>query len=845
MFYKLFFPVLLILLSVAVTALPKVSYTKLSDEAKKTGQLDYYNNAETTDGSIVTESYVLNYSMPKTVRAYDSVPIDYTLIRKPGAPALYKYVSAVAGEDVKRSKGRPLYNMALPGNLKVNIEYLGNISADYDDTNYPYLTPNPREAKPLDYIPLKRYDFLESTTAKAADCVWFKFRVTNTGNTILSPEGFGRDYAFASIMKVNDKGENEWDDIARTINLYERHLDYIYPGESWTCWVQFCTDKFFGWPGRNLVEGKYKISFNMIYKYNREYNYELNVWHGKDFAVLEFPITVKKEAEITPIKVRSVNVEKNNKMPIYLSKFEEFMTSFDYYDAENNEDKISDTMYLQVAPWTKDVVIKLILGDDIIKAARVPVNINLDNLDIKYNPDNPMVIQHADGSNEPAIVAMAMPGMRTNFQLGPYPELHMENDIAEMKALGVNLIANTSGNWWMDEVSGKQQQNHILEPCKIGYRYWYDYLMRKYDMKAMGWSIYPPTGMSLFNQANEAFNLGWTHSENPNTYQSRPGIDFADPVVPKVINVWTKYIYERWGDYWFTDKTGKVSVDCEDTWGWMRMDVNLRYDLGPLGMAKFREYLKAKYITIEAVNTAWKSDFKDFEEINPDKVSNFAEQKSGAEMYNSSNPVFHDWTAAMEDFDVFRTQLRMSTYKESTRLINEYLPNAQMSVRTEGSNFIAKGNPQSADMDERHVYYSQRRNAMVYDAVKESQALHSYSDYTTMAYTLSDWRRFLKETRAAGIVPGYLPNFSSMRDILINDYYGKDYQVSYNLDAPKKGMMIQVLQSAYPIWKIMYEEGGAPGMIWSDYLCDAFAATTQKKELFLLSEEFRQSCVVK
>jgi len=825
-------------LGMCAFAVPRVTYTKISDEAVKTGQTKYYNDVKKTVGSINLDGYILNYKVPSKARAYDSIPIEYTLTRKSNREVA---IEANAFEEVERKKGKELFDLNIPGGLSVEIEYLGNITADYDTSNYPFLTPNPKEAAPLDYIPIKRYDFLESNEVKAGDCVWFQFKVTNTGDTILDPEGFSSSFGYSEIMQVDENGNDLWERPSQTINIYQRSMNYIYPGESWTLWVQFNTDRYFGWPGRQLQEGNYRVMFSMLYKYNREYNHELNVWHGREFARITVPITVTKTGGITPIEYSWQNTDiETAKMPLYFDKFEEFMSSFDFYAKEDKRTKINEKMHLQIAPWTKHVTLKLVLTEpNAIKTVDIPISVSLDNLDIKYNAQNPMVIENEQGEEEPTITIMAMPGMRTNFQLGPYPEVHMDAELAEIKSLGANLIANTSGNWWIDEASGYHEEEDILEPLKVGYRYWYDYLMRKYNMKCIGWSIYPPSHPSYFKAAKKAFNIADSYSENPSTYQNLPGIDLGDPIVPKLLGIWSKYIYERWGDLWYKDKTGKIEIDTEDTWGWMRYDVNDRMTLGTLGVKKFRAWVMDKYRSdISLVNKAWNSSFNSFEEIDPDAVNSFVEKKNNQEFYNASDPVFHDWTPAMEDLDHFRTQLRMDIYNEANEYIKEFLPNGQISIRTEGSNLIMKGNPKSKDMDERHMYYSQRRNAMVYDVVKDSKAIHTYSDYTTIPYTIEDWRRFTKETTDAGIISAPLPSFSGMRDILINNHYGKDYTVSYNLEKPSKGMFIRVLQSAFPVWRAIYEEGGATGTIWSDYLCDAYVTETQKKEIKILKERF-------
>jgi hypothetical protein len=98
----------------------------------------------------------------------------------------------------------------------------------------------------------------------------------------------------------------------------------------------------------------------------------------------------------------------------------------------------------------------------------------------------------------------------------------------------------------------------------------------------------------------------------------------------------------------------------------------------------------------------------------------------------------------------------------------------------------------------------------------------------------------MREMVSAGVVPMFLPAFNHMRDILLNQYYGLEYKTNYNLEKPSKGIMVHCLTAAYPWWKATYEEGGAPGIIWADYLCDGFATETQKRELKLLSENFKK-----
>lgn len=294
---------------------------------------------------------------------------------------------------------------------------------------------------------------------------------------------------------------------------------------------------------------------------------------------------------------------------------------------------------------------------------------------------------------------------------------------------------------------------------------------------------------------------------------------------------------------WFVTKDGRVPVDTEDTWGWLRDDNNQRYPLGPLGIKQFQDWVKAKYGSIERVNKAWGSDFKSFDQIDPQQNQGKEGSAEGQEInsglvYNNPDNVFHEWTPATEDWDVFRTELRMDIYRKANEIIRKTIPNAELALRTEGANLLVKGDPKSDSTHLRHLYYAQRRNALVYDVLKKADVLHFHSDYTTLPYTEEEWRQAMRQMTADGFIAGYVPQFDHMRDILLNDHYGREYKLHYGLDEPRQGMMIHCLSAAYPWWKATYEEGGAPGIIWSDYACDGFVTETQKRELRLLRDHF-------
>jgi hypothetical protein len=824
-----------VLVAIPATALAsepvgKVRYTALSDAARKAGRLARYEKCPVTTGKASLGGHEISFSVPKTARAYDVVPIRYTLSQPSSKRRVA--IETTAFEDTRRTQGRPLYDMAIPGDMGVKIEYLGSVCADFDQSSYIPLTADPKT--PVSpFPPFKRDPEVLSSNIRQADAAWFKFRITNTGDTILDPEGFGAVLTEPRLIKIGADGKEEW--AAGTVNQYDRFTQYLYPGDSTEMWVNFFASRF-GPKCRGLMEGDYRLDFILRYRYHRAFDWWVNIWSGKGFARLEVPIKVTSTGGEAPVESSFSVIDTDEKMPGHFEAFEEFMTSFHIHEPADKQTRREGVIYVQVAPWTKDVAVKLILTDPkAITVTRVPIKVTGETLAIKHNPNNVMVVRDG-GKEKPAIIAQEMEAMRAGFQLSPYTEDNMRARIRELKSLGVNVIANTTGGWWTHEIAGRTG----VELHSACYKYFYDVLVREAGMKVLGWSVYPPSGAPWFDHAKPLLGREIKYSTVQGGYTGPvPHVDLGDPAVPEVIAAWTRYQYDRWGDTWFVTKDGRVPVDIEDTWGWMRDDINLRHRLGPLGLAKLREWVKAKYGSIEKTNSAWGSKYASFDEIDPQADQGIeGDGIKGEPVYNKPDHVFHDWSPAVNDWDIFRTELRMQIYRKANEIMRKHIPGAELALRTEGANLTIKGDPKSDSMHWRHVYYSQRRNAMVQDVVAKANVLHFYSDYTTLPYSEEEWRQAMREMVASGIIPAFLPQFDHMRDILLNPHYGRSYQTHYGLDQPAKGMMVHCLMAAFPWWKITYEEGGAPGIIWSDHMCDGFATETQKREIKLLREQF-------
>ncbi|MBI4580784.1 MAG: beta-galactosidase, partial [Planctomycetes bacterium] len=354
-----------------------------------------------------------------------------------------------------------------------------------------------------------------------------------------------------------------------------------------------------------------------------------------------------------------------------------------------------------------------------------------------------------------------------------------------------------------------------------------------------GWGTYPFDRGTIQDIAGWITGKPWTLEQF--SFGGYQAVSHADPLLPAASAAAWLYQFHRWGDLYYQSPGGDVPISVEDTRGWLRQDVNTRFPLGTRTTQALRDWLRAKYRTIAAVNAAWGASFESFDEIDPDKdqvVNRFGHLW---EYTNPSNP-FHDWNDAVADLDTFRTELRFRNYRDVIEQVRGEIPQAAICVRTEGANVLVGGlDPGDPNPHVRHIYYSQRRCGLIAEIIQKSGVVKRHSDYTTIPYTPRELRELIAAAVSQGVVPAYLPQFDNMRDIAINARYGTEYQVHYNLPEPRKGYLMHVLTAAYPWWQATAEAGGVPGILWEDHQCDGFATETQKRELRLFKQHWRQA----
>ncbi len=825
--------------TVATANAAKIIYEPLSAEAAALGRLAKYEGAERREARIALGDLVLTVHVPAKAEAYDAVPVAY-MLAGPCGPDERVAVEIVAFEDEARRKGRDLYDLALPGNLKVRIEYLASQTGVFEPQRVTRLTESSRH---LTYPPYRLLPEVRSGTVQRGNYLFFKFRITNIGDTILDPEGFGGWMAMPQAFAVDADGTRRH--AAHTINMFERHLEYVYPGESFEQWVSFSGPGQDAAYARTLAPGRYVILYQACYRWNTEWNWAINMWGGKPWAGLEVPIEVTERGGRTPVEPREVVLDggETDRMTRYVRSLEEFMTSFRVFERGELASPQQGTVHVQVAPWTRHLVVKLIGNTPgRIKTAAVPIDVSADGLRIRPNPDNPFTVNR-NGRAEAAFCTQMMPAMRSASQLGPHPERHLRETLREAVGCGLNVICSTGGDWHLPEAYDPKA--FVGDIQAETFKHYYDVLAPEFRLPVFGWGAFPPRGP-------QARGLGELVLGRPTdvpyircdyTYSGRPQMDVAHPDFPEVYAATILFNHRRWGHTWYRTADGDVPIDIEDTWGWLRDDIHVRYCMGEHAIRRFREWLRARYGSIDRVNAAWGTSFRGFDEIDPQK-----DQPGGGTVFGNDlsrirpeytdrkNP-FHDWSPAVDDWDVFRTELRCDVYERILERLRAVIPAAQINLRTEGACIPVAVGRDSDTAHLRHVYYSQRRNALVAEVLRRRKVFKYHSDYTTMPYTESEWRLLLRELRAMGIRGIYLPQFCTARDMVLNDDYGRPFEMHYNLPAPKRAVMMHVLQAAFPVWRIQYEEGHLPGVLWEDYMCDGFVTETQKRELRLFREK--------
>ncbi len=786
----------------------KLIYTPLSNEAKRLGKLSKYNAAKKVSGTLDLGSTKVQYTIPERATAYDMIPVTYSVTSNEDEVV---HLQANAFEDAERyaSKTIPYYDCNMPGPISVELAYEGYVNG-YDNNDRPKLNADPAlDVQGVQYPSFDTTELKKSGNIQSgSNYTWFKFSYKNTGDTILDGEG---NSAFRFAPKLYKLIDGEWTYYSDNPNWYYPLLDYVYPGETGEFWVLFNAAK--GYSGSyGFDPGEYRIVIHgMMRSEHDRYLYEENQIGNRVATMATFEFTANPEGEVTTPKAvvnESPNVPDRNG---WLKDFEEFMSSYTtLYEVGSTAAK--GTMYVQLAPWTNQIVLKVLHGNKYeINRVCLPIDVETESISINLNPYNRNYVIKEDGTREPMVMTQNMTDMRGHIDRGPYCNDIILNEILNIKEAGINTITTTQAHTG-DYVGSYDMTMYMLDFArKLGFNY-------------EGHALYPyRNGLAVarVRVSKPSLDLGGRVD-----FTGLVNIDAANGVLAR----WNML---RYGDFYVYDKvTKEVPISVEENYGWMTYNSNVRDHINAYSDAALSQWLKIAYNNdIDALNEKYFSNYSDF-----DKIS--VVDESLANVLNGE--VYYDWNAASIEYDLFRTTQRVENYKEMLKYAD--IDNAKVYLRSENAVFLAPGISQTTTNPRyRHMYYEQRRAALVPEILKASDVIYGDSSYCWTPFHDSEVYELTRQATKYGFNTAKTPSFAHFQDIAINHSIGKyEYTDKMCLDSYMVGCSINTVNSLFTWCKAIYEAGGVPGTMWMDYACDLYVTATQYKELQFLNQKFKE-----
>ncbi len=789
-------------------------YNPLSRELDNADKTKYNTAKKTTGKLTLSDGSVLNYSLPTDVTAYDLIPITYTLSNG-GNGTTPLYVEATTFED----KNGSYYDLCLPGNVKLDFTYQGYVSAENNGENRPFLSSNfTKDVQGVQYPQYTASDLVASDTVPANKPLWFKFKITNTGNTILDGDGNGT-FCFKPVL-YNETTQKT----TEYANRHYRLTEDLYPGESTELYVYFGSST-----GMSLSEGNYKITIDCLVRNEQSGpDWGTKIWDGYVYGVATKTFTVAAESKVTTNSKAQYSVSRATpSRNTWLHTYEEFTTSFDsWLSPKSINASQNNVLYVQPAAWSDRVVIKFMRSTGInMVSATIPLNVETDSIQIQLNKTADNYIVTDEGTKYPASASQSMCDMRVNTSLSPDANTDQINELLDMQECGINLVATTQA--FNIETINKPTTKINNNADSI---YFVSDVLRKLGMRMEGYTGYPYLDDSTLSAA-------YWYAHDRSATGNYTG--HSDSKMALANGLRGLYQFMRWGDNYRVNAQNKVVINVEDTRGWMRIDFNARHTTDATTISEFQTWLTNKYSTIAKLNKAWGSSYSAFSEIDPTEGTT---DDHGWDSHISSSAKLQEWSVGVNDWDIFRTLQRtqnytdvldtMKNYSSSHTSLNAASVDAIMSIRTEGGNVTAVVPYNTKNSHFRHVYYSGRRCAIIPEILAKSGTVGVHSDYVTMPYSVSELETLTASSTALGITSMPLMQINRMRDIAINSKYGDNYAKHYNLSGSNtKGAYISTQVSPFECFKAIYENGGIPGVLWEDYLCDGYITETQKKDL--------------
>lgn len=798
----------------------RLIYDRISRELNTQKNIMKYQAEQKKTVTLQQDGVTAKFTVPTNMTAYDAVPIEYEVYQQ-SASGQVVYLEATAFEEANRCGNNNYFDLNIPGNVALEVTYDGYVHATTDFTKTPaWSTDVTSDKQGVQYPNYTPSDLILSSEIKADKYNWFKFTFKNVGNTILDSEGSGA-FCWKPILYKNVGGS--WIEQCTEVNYNEKLYDYLYPGESEEVWI------YFG----GLGSGEYKVTlYGEVRNEQLVEDWAANYVGGRRLMQADFTFTANDAPNIVKPQNQTVickndSISRNN----WLGVYEEFMSSFVTLSgiSTNASKPTTGVMFVQPATFTENVTLHLTVSNHKKQAAeRVPVNVETDSLNITFNPYNQNYTVK-DGKKVPLLATQAMQDMRVNDQISPYPAGGIVNDFLDMQEAGINFWNSTMGfSYQRVRATGGWEANKFLMD-----------VVRAFGLAFEGIGAYPYNSPETVKYAT---GIG---ANLKNTPENGYGLKDVNTAVGSM----AAYSFRRYGDTYHTDANGITAVGVEDTRGWMTIDHDVRLDiLSDDIIAKYQEYLKEAYGTIGNLNKKYGMNFGSFQEVDPREWGTYMEGMKG---YNYTSMSidgydFADWTDSSKQLDIFRTKTRIEDYKE---MLNTYSKlsgetNAKVWISLEGSPWGASGIRETTNnLHYRYAYYEQYRQAAIPEMLAASDVVYGIRNYSSVPYTASECYALTSRSVNNGVNVCRLFCMPHGIDYAANKGGHGTYKYNYNLNLKSEDIRtvrVDTMAALFPMMKAVYEGGGIPGVLWSDYYCEGFVTSTQFKELKFYTEKINE-----
>ncbi len=787
-----------------------LDYTRISMEAAQRGELNRYDAAPKTEGTVtLRDGTVLTYQVPTNVTAYSAVPFTYTLVG--GESTSQMHVEVTTWEDPKRAKNlqSAYYENTLPDQVNVEYRYEGYIQAERIEGVTPNWAARPSSDQQGTVYPnFRKTSLVRSGNLPAGKETWLKFTAVNTGNTILKGDGMGY---FTTVPALYKKENGTYQKISEIDNKDVRMLEYWYPGET----IEFYT-RFSG-ANNSLAPGEYQVVLSGDLANEQDGPDWAAMYNsGRQVVKAIFPFTVSEKGEVT--RPQPIDHQKKSRVTrnSWLGTYEEFQTSFHTHlnvstDAKHPEEI---TFYFQPAPWDKTLTLRVIselTGE--MKLVTLPLQVESDSITISLNPYNTNYVVNPDGTRTPILATQNMADMRGDVQDSPYAKETVINDLKNMKEAGINFLTSTMA---FSYTLGEGRHSHN------GFRF----MMDAADLMGFSFESY---GAYPYNEVEK----------NQALVRSYAGHGAANGGRNIIAGYLSNWIYQRFGRMMWSSPQGITPVAQEDSRGWLTIDHDWRMDLDDATVSGLQNWLKEAYGTINALNRAYGSSYRSFQEIDPRTEGVLNNNYYNFTPLSQKSAVYHERSDAIRQLDVYRTYKRVQDYREALSVMK--IPGAKMFARYESSPLITVGlDPKTTNAHYRETYYQMQRAGLVGEVLAASDVVFGTSTYQNTPYTATETYELTKNATLHGLtVMNYHMHY---REQIYNELYGDGKAVA-NLHLKNPDMKVTSIKTAsalFPALKATYEAGGIPAVMWMDYLCNGFISVTSYKEIQFYTQKIQE-----